>query len=72
MAVGELQNKLAKFPDNSHVVVYRELERDQECFGIDSVELHTVNPSRDSHGKARFSVDRGGAATWCFIEISLE
>lgn len=70
MTVGELRNRLSKFPDGASVVVYREIDNDHECFGIDGVDLHKGNPSRDSDGKMRFAVDSTGAATWCFIEIS--
>jgi hypothetical protein len=69
MTVGELRNRLSKIPDNAHVVVFRELRNDHECFEIDSVDLKTGTPSPE-HGKLRFAFDRTGPATWCFIEIS--
>ena len=72
MTVGELRNRLSKFPDDTSVVAYRETDNDHECFGIQSVDLHRGNPSKDSDGKVRFAVDRTGAATWCFIEITQE
>jgi hypothetical protein len=72
MTVGELRNKLSKFPDNTSVVVYRELDNDQECFGIDGVDLVTGNSSRGSDGNMRVAFDRTGSATWCFIQISRE
>jgi hypothetical protein len=72
MTVGELRSKLSKFPDNTSVVVCRESDGETELFGIDGMDLHTGHPGRDSRGKAGFTVDHTGPATWCFIEISPE
>lgn len=72
MTVKELQAKLSQYPADTKVVVHWEDGRPHQCFGIDDLSVHTGTPRRDSGGRAGFTSEKGGPATWLFMNISPE
>ena len=66
MSVAELQKQLSKFPADAKVVVY--WEGDNQFFEVDEVSLNKGTPSR-IEGKAGFSFDGSGPASWVFISL---
>lgn len=69
MNVAKLRSELAKHPGDMKVVVYWEDGKPDQFFGIESVDVATGEPSRDSHHKARFKFESKGPATWLFLNI---
>jgi hypothetical protein len=72
MTVGELQRRLQEIDPGTQVVVYREdREADRiELFEVTDASLSTGDPIRiEQSGKASFTFDKDGSATWLFISI---
>jgi hypothetical protein len=72
MTVGELQGQLQGMDPKAHVVAHREdRETDEmELFEVMDASLSTGTPTGDElSGRAGFTFERSGSATWLFISI---
>lgn len=71
MTVGEIKRHLAKADDKMHVVVYYESPDGESSFyGVTDVSVTTGTPRRHPDGRAGFTFDRNGPATWMFLSVA--
>jgi hypothetical protein len=72
MNVKELRDELAKFPDQTPVLVYWEDRDRQKFFQIDDLSMPKGTGLRDAEGKPGFKFEGKGPAARVLVNVSPE